>query len=210
MAVVAVGLVVGAAWAAVAGAPVLAAVAAVAAVAQVIAYVATAGGRSLVTIVFTDIARSTELVSELGDLAWQDTFTQHATAVRRQLLGARAAVVKDRGDGFMAAVPIAAGSTARVVDATLRIIDEAAQAGLRVRAGIHVGECGLQRADVRGLAVHVAARVVAVAQPGQLLLTDAARAHIEGAALMVEDLGDHHLAGVRGAVHLHAVAPTPT
>jgi class 3 adenylate cyclase len=205
MAAVAVAFLVVAAWAAVGGMPILAAIAAVVAVAQVVAFVTTAAGRSQVTIVFTDIARSTELLSEIGDRAWQRTFDQHATAARHELVGARAAFVKDLGDGFLAAIPIAAGSPGRAVNAVLRIIEEAAHTGLDVRAGIHTGECGLQRADVRGLAVHIAARVMSVAEPGQLVVTSAVRDHVDDAAASFRDLGERQLTGVRGTVHLYAV-----
>lgn len=210
MAAIAVALVVVAVVAAIAGEPVIATVVAIVAVAQIVAFVTTASGRSVSTIVFTDIARSTELVSEIGDRAWQQLFEHHAAVVRRELLGAHAGFVKDLGDGFLAAVPIAAGTPGHVVEATLRIIEDAAGNGLEVRAGIHVGECGLQRADVRGLAVHVAARVMGAAEPGQLVVTDAVRVQIDEQAVMLRDLGDHQLVGVRHPVHLYAVGAEPS
>jgi len=125
--------------------------------------------RVLSTILFTDIVDSTRRASELGDRVWRTLLDRHDEVVRRQLERFRGREVKTVGDGFVATFD----GPARAVRCAFAISDAVRRLGLEVRAGLHTGEVELRGNDVAGMAVHIGARVAALAQPGEVLVSGA-------------------------------------
>jgi class 3 adenylate cyclase len=158
--------------------------------------------RVLATVLFTDIARSTERAAELGDQRWRSLLEQHDAAVRTQIARHRGREVKSTGDGFLATFD----GPARAIRAARAIKDEVEQIGLDVRAGVHTGECEVIGDDVGGLAVHIAARVMALAEPAEVLVSSTVRDLVVGSGLEFEPRGEHDLRGVPGPWRLWAVA----
>ncbi len=148
--------------------------------------------RVLVTIVFTDIVGSTERARVLGDDAWASLLSRHHEAVRRQLSLYGGEEVDTAGDGFLSLFD----GPARAVRCGLAVREAVHALGLEVRVGVHTGE--VERADdrPRGIAVHVAARVLAEAGPGDVLVTQTTRDLVEGSGLEFEDRGEHELKGI--------------
>jgi class 3 adenylate cyclase len=192
------------------GHPLVGGVAALLALAQMVAIVTTKSGRTTVMLVFTDVSGSTALIERIGDAAWQQVFDAHASFVRREWGRARAAFVKDLGDGFLAAFPLMVTSPAEVLTASVRVVDEGARIGLPVRAGVHVGKCALRRNDIRGLAAHIGARLVDVAAPGQVIATNAVRQLLPADDSWLVPIGVTELRGVSEAIDLYAVERRPS
>ena len=157
--------------------------------------------RQLLTVMFTDIVDSTRRADTLGDKAWSEVLDSHHALVRRQLEVFRGREVKTTGDGFLATFD----SPGRAVHCARAIRDGARSQGLEVRAGIHTGECEVSSGDVAGIAVHVAARVLAEADPGDVLVSSVVRDLSAGSGLMFRDRGIHTLRGVEGDWHLLAL-----
>ncbi len=149
--------------------------------------------RVLATVLFTDIVDSTARLAELGDAPWHDLMERHNLMVRRVIEAHRGREIKTTGDGFL----IVFDGPARAVRAAIEIVDEARELGLHLRAGLHAGECDLVGADVRGLAVHVGARVLALAGADEILVTESVRDLIHDTDLV--DHGSHTLKGVPGS-----------
>jgi class 3 adenylate cyclase len=158
--------------------------------------------RVLATVLFTDICKSTERAAELGDSRWRSLLEQHDRAVRDQLQRHRGRPVKSVGDGFLATFD----GPARAIRAARAIGSEVAELGLDIRAGLHTGECEVMGDDVGGMAVHIAARVMAGAAPGEVLVSSTVKDLVVGSELRFEDRGEHDLKGVPGPWHLWAVA----
>lgn len=158
--------------------------------------------RVLATCLFTDIVGSTRRAAELGDARWSELLSGHHSAVRRQLDRFRGKEIKTIGDGFLATFD----GPARGVACAQAIVREAATAGLEVRAGLHVGEIELQPTDVAGLAVHIAARVSALAAGGQVLVSSTVRDLIAGSGIDFDDAGRHELKGLPGSWNLYSAA----
>jgi class 3 adenylate cyclase len=154
--------------------------------------------RVLSTVLFTDIVSSTVRVSELGDRQWHDLLDRHDVAVRRQLARFRGREVKSMGDGFLATFD----GPARAVECARAIRDAAHQLGLEVRSGIHTGEVELRGDDIGGIAVHIAARVAALAEPATVWVSRTVTDLVVGAGLRFMDHGDHDHKGVPGSWHL--------
>lgn len=157
--------------------------------------------RVLVTVLFTDIVGSTALASDLGDQQWLDLLASHDTAVRRQLERFGGTEVKATGDGFCATF----ASPGQAIRGATAIRDAVAPLGLEVRAGLHTGEIELRGADVGGVAVHIAARVSALAQAGEVLVSGAVPPLVMGSGIEFENRGEHALKGVPGQWRIHAV-----
>ena len=132
--------------------------------------------RVLKTILFTDIVRSTERAAQLGDRRWKELLDEHDAATRRQLERFRGTEVKTTDDGFLAAFD----GPARAVRCAEVIADQARDLGLETRAGVHTGECELRGDDLAGIAVHIGARVAALAGPGEVLVTSTVRDLVAG------------------------------
>jgi class 3 adenylate cyclase len=158
--------------------------------------------RILATVLFTDICKSTERAAELGDARWRSLLEQHDNAVRDQLTRHRGRPIKSVGDGFLATFD----GPARAIRAARAIGDEVRDLGLDIRAGLHTGECEVIGDDVGGLAVHIAARVMSGAGPGEVLVSNTVKDLVVGSGLRFEDRGEHELRGVPGAWRLWAAA----
>jgi class 3 adenylate cyclase len=148
--------------------------------------------RVLATVLFTDIADSTRTASALGDRAWLDLLEQHYQLVRRALERWRGREVKAIGDGFLATFD----GPGRGIRCAQEIIEDARSLGIRVRAGLHTGECEVIGTDVVGMAVNIAARVSALAAPDEVLISRTVRDLVAGSGIEFEARGRHLLKGV--------------
>jgi class 3 adenylate cyclase len=157
--------------------------------------------RVLATLLFTDIVGSTARASELGDARWRDLLQQHHELVRHQLVRFRGRELDTAGDGFFATFD----GPARAVRCACAITDRVRELGLEIRAGLHTGECELIDNKVGGLAVHVGARVVAAAGPGEVLVSSTVKDLVAGSGLEFEQRGMHELKGIPGEWSLFAV-----
>jgi class 3 adenylate cyclase len=157
--------------------------------------------RVLATVLFTDIVGSTERLSKLGDAGWRARLEDHNRVVRAGLRHWRGREIKTSGDGFLATFD----GPARAVSCAAEIVDGVASLGLSVRAGIHTGECELREDDVAGIAVHIAARVMHEAGPGEVLASSTVKDLVVGSGLRFADRGLYSLRGVQDDWHLFAV-----
>jgi uncharacterized protein (TIGR00369 family) len=157
--------------------------------------------RVLATVLFTDIVESTSQVRELGDERWRQLAANHDALVRRQLQIHKGREVKTTGDGFLATFE----SPGLAVQCARAIRDGIRRLGLDVRAGIHTGECEAIDGDVRGIAVHLAARVQAAAEPGEILVSSTVCDLVSGSGIRFVDRGLHELKGIEGKRQLFAV-----
>lgn len=148
--------------------------------------------RVLATVMFTDIVDSTRRAEAMGDLRWRDLLSAHDEMVRRELAIQRGREIKTTGDGFHAIFD----GPARAIRCAQAIQDAVKELGLDVRIGIHTGECELVGDGVEGVAVHIAARVAAVAKAGQILVSQTVKDLIAGAGVQLEDRGSHSLKGI--------------
>jgi class 3 adenylate cyclase/pimeloyl-ACP methyl ester carboxylesterase len=160
--------------------------------------------RILTTILFTDIVRSTERLAVLGDQQWRSVLDAHDRAVRERLRRFRGREVKTTGDGFCACFD----GPARAIQCARAIIEVAERLGLEVRAGLHTGECEVRGGELSGLAVHVAARVGALASAGELLVTSTVEDLVAGSGIHFTDRGRQSLRGIPEERHLFAVSRT--
>jgi class 3 adenylate cyclase len=156
--------------------------------------------RVLATVLFTDIVSSTERVARVGDRRWQELLGRHDELVRGQLERHRGREIKHTGDGIFATFD----GPARAVRCGLGICREVAKLGLEIRAGVHTGECELSGDDVRGIAVHIGARVGALAAPGEVLVSRTVTELTVGSGIGFAHRGTHELKGVPGTWNLFA------
>ena len=159
--------------------------------------------RRLATVVFTDIVGSTDRLRELGDAGWRDTLTAHNAKLREHLNAFRGTEVKTTGDGILAVFD----SPTRAVRAALAMTAASDAMGLPIRAAVHTGEIEAVGDDVRGTAVHVAARVLALAEGGEVLMTSTTADLLEGSNLRIEPAGTHELKGLAGARAIFRASP---
>jgi len=150
--------------------------------------------RVLTTVLFTDIVGSTRQLSELGDHGWRAQLDRHDAMVRVQLERFRGREIDTAGDGFFARFD----GPARAVHCAHAIIEGARTLGIDVRAGVHVGECEIRGDGLAGIAVHVGARVSALAGAGEVLTTTTVRDLVAGSGIEFVDRGQHSLKGVPG------------
>jgi class 3 adenylate cyclase/pimeloyl-ACP methyl ester carboxylesterase len=156
--------------------------------------------RVLTTVLFTDIVDSTAKAVELGDRAWSELLTQHHTVVRRQLARFRGVEIDTAGDGFFATFD----GPARAIRCAEAIIDAGHGLGIELRAGLHTGECETIDGKVGGVAVHLGARVAALAEPGQVLVSSTVKDLVAGSGLRFADRGVRELKGIPGEWRLYA------
>ena len=161
--------------------------------------------RELATVLFTDIVGSTKLAAELGDARWLELRAVHDYLVRQNLATFRGREVKTTGDGFLATFD----GPARAVYCAVRIRDAAHSLGSEIRAGLHTGEVQMQDGDIGGVAVHLAARVMSEAKPGEVLVSGTLNELVVGSGITFEDLGAHALKGVPGEWRLFRVEELP-
>jgi class 3 adenylate cyclase len=157
--------------------------------------------RVLATVLFTDIVRSTEMAAALGDERWRDLLARHHAAVRTELARFRGREIDNAGDGFLASFD----GPARAVRCASAIISALRDLGIEVRAGVHTGECEVMEGKLTGLAVHIGARVAALAVPGAVLVSSTVRDLVAGSGLAFVDRGLHALKGIDGEWRLFAV-----
>jgi class 3 adenylate cyclase len=156
--------------------------------------------RVLATVLFSDIVRSTERAATLGDRRWRQLLGQYQRLTERELARFRGRLVKWTGDGVLATFD----GPARAVRCALAIRTGARAVGLEVRAGVHTGECEVMADDIAGIAVHLAARVVATAQPGEVITSGTVTDLVVGSGLEFELRGTRVLTGVPGEWRLYA------
>jgi class 3 adenylate cyclase len=156
--------------------------------------------RVLATVMFTDIVGSTERAAELGDEQWRELLTTHQAAVRRELNRFRGHEVKTLGDGFLATFD----GPARAIRCGQAMAAAARSLGLQVRVGVHTGEVELIGEDVGGIAVHIAARVGALAASGEVLASSTVKDLVAGSGIQFVDRGARQLKGVADAWRLFA------
>ena len=148
--------------------------------------------RVLVTVLFTDVVDSTRRAAELGDRAWRELLERHQAIVRSELERWRGREIDTAGDGFLAAFD----GPARAIRCA-QAVERASEAlGLPVRAGVHTGECEQVNGDLRGIAVHIGARIASLAGAGEVLASGTVKDLVAGSGLDFESLGTRELKGV--------------
>jgi class 3 adenylate cyclase len=153
-----------------------------------------AGDRVLMTLLFTDIVASTEAAVRLGDRAWKQLLALHEESVRGLLELHRGREAGTTGDGFVATF----GSPAQAILCALAIAAASRDLGVEVRAGVHTGEVEMAGPELRGLAVHLAARIMGAAGAGEVFVSATARELASGAGIEFEDRGSHAFKGITG------------
>jgi class 3 adenylate cyclase len=156
--------------------------------------------RVLSTVAFTDIVDSTKTASELGDTRWRDVLTRHGQAVASAVERHGGRQVKSTGDGFL----LTFDGPARGIRCAQAIVDSAASLGIKVRAGLHTGECELIGDDVGGIAVHIAARVSDLAAGDEVLVSRTVRDLVAGSGIEFEARGTETLKGVPDTWEIYA------
>jgi class 3 adenylate cyclase len=158
--------------------------------------------RMLATVMFTDIVGSTEHAAEVGDRRWRELLQAHEQTSRREVARQRGRLVKTLGDGVLATFdgPARAVRCAQAIQKAVRTL------GLEVRAGVHTGEVERMGDDVGGLAVHLGARVGALARGGEVLASQTVKDLVVGSGIEWEERGEHTLKGVPGEWRIYAVS----
>jgi class 3 adenylate cyclase len=159
----------------------------------------------LSTVLFTDIVGSTERAAQVGDDAWATTLAAHDSLVERHVVAARGTVVKFTGDGALATFD----GPARAIDCATAIRDAVEDLGVQIRAGLHTGEIEMADCDIHGIAVHVAARIMGLAGPGEVLVSGVMPPLVLGSRIAFEDRGSHELKGVPDSWPVYAVCDSP-
>lgn len=166
---------------------------------------APAEDRILATVLFTDIVDSTRLAAQLGDQRWLDLRAAHDGLVRTHLQRYRGKDVATTGDGFLAIFD----GPARAVRCALEIAAAVRSLGIEIRAGLHTGEVETQDGQIAGIAVHIAARVMALADKGRVLVSSTVKDLVVGSAIGFADRGPHTLKGIPGQWRLFEVTGLP-
>ena len=157
--------------------------------------------RLLATVLFTDIVGSTERASELGDRRWSELLDLHDRLVTQHVVDAGGRVVKRTGDGMLARFE----QPGDAISAAVKLRAALAERGIHIRAGLHTGEIEVREDDVVGIAVHLASRIEAEADPDEVLVSRTVRDLVTGASFVFEDRGVHSLKGIDGDWRLFAV-----
>jgi class 3 adenylate cyclase len=149
---------------------------------------------------FTDIVDSTATASRLGDRRWEHLLAEHDEIVRGALARFRGREVETTGDGFLATFD----GPARAIRAAAAAHTELAELGVRIRVGLHTGECEIVGDHLRGIAVHIAARVMARSDGGEILCSRTVKDLVAGSGFRFADRGSHRLKGVDDEWQLYA------
>jgi pimeloyl-ACP methyl ester carboxylesterase len=157
--------------------------------------------RVLATVLFTDIVGSTRLAAELGDRRWTDLLSEHHRRVTAELERHRGQVARVEGDGTLSTFD----GPARAVGCATAIRDAVSPLGLEIRAGVHTGEVELAETGPEGIAVHIGARIAALAGAGEVLVSSTVKDLVVGSGIEFADRGSHSLKGVPGEWHVHCV-----
>jgi class 3 adenylate cyclase len=156
----------------------------------------------LATLLFTDLVGSTALASELGDRRWRELLDAHHATVRREVDRYRGTVIDNAGDGFLCRFD----EPARAISCAREIRGSTPTLGLGLRAGVHTGECEISNSKPVGLAVVIGARIAALAETGEILVSQTVKDLVAGSDLTFADRGGHRLKGVPGHWKLHALS----
>jgi class 3 adenylate cyclase len=158
--------------------------------------------RVLATVLYTDIVGSTEFMAQVGDRRWKGLLADHDALVAAEVERFRGQKVKSTGDGVLATFD----GPGRAIRCACAIRDAVRSFGIDVRAGLHAGEIELRGDDVAGMAVHIGARVSALAGSGEVFVSSTVKDLVAGSGIDFEDRGEHELKGVPGAWKIYAVA----
>jgi class 3 adenylate cyclase len=158
--------------------------------------------RVLTTVLFTDIVASTETAASLGDQSWHALLDRHDRAMREQIRRFRGREINTTGDGFV----VSFDGPARAIRCAQAMLDSGAKLGIKLRAGLHTGECEVRGNDLAGLAVHIAARIAALAAPDEVLFSGTVRDLVAVSSVASTERGDYDLKGVPGKTTVFAVA----
>jgi class 3 adenylate cyclase len=159
------------------------------------------GERTLATVLFTDIVGSTERAGQVGDRRWAELLDTHDRLARELVAQLDGRLVKSTGDGILALFD----RPGRGIRCATGLRDRLKGSGVEIRAGVHTGEVQLRGDDVGGIAVHFAARVMAAAAPGEVLVSGTVHDLVAGSDYVLEDRGAHALKGIGGEWRLFAV-----
>jgi pimeloyl-ACP methyl ester carboxylesterase len=158
--------------------------------------------RVLATVLFTDIVDSTVTATKLGDQRWRELLERHQRTVDEQLKRFNGRLIKSTGDGILATFD----GPARGIRCAQQIVRSCDEIGIRIRAGLHTGECEVMGDDIGGIAVHIAARVSARAGDREVLVSRTVKDLVTGSGIEFEDRGSHELKGIPDTWQLLAVA----
>jgi class 3 adenylate cyclase len=152
-------------------------------------------------VLFTDIVGSTERLADVGDAEWRSILARHDERARLEIERHRGRYVDSTGDGHFATFdgPARAVRCAQAIGASVRDL------GIQIRAGVHTGEVELDGGAVRGIAVHIGARVAALAGPSEVVVSQTVKDLVAGSGLTFEDAGEHELKGVPDRWHIYRV-----
>jgi class 3 adenylate cyclase len=157
--------------------------------------------RALASVLFTDIVESTKRAAHLGDSAWREVLERHDALVERVVGAHDGRIVKHIGDGALSAFD----GPAKAIRCAEALRGAVAELNIELRAGIHTGECEVLGADLGGLAVHIGARVGALARPNEILVSSTVKELVVGSGMQFLDRGEHELKGVPGAWHIYSL-----
>lgn len=163
--------------------------------------ISTKQGRRLVTVLFTDIVNSTQMVIKLGDKRWRKILGRHHKLVRKELFKFHGQEVDTAGDGFFAIFE----KPANAIQCASAICEKIGELGIDIRAGLHLGECEIMEDGVRGITVHIGARVASKAQAGEIVASSTLKEAVAGSDIQFEARGSHELKGIPGDWNLFAV-----
>ena len=162
--------------------------------------------RRLATVLFTDIANSTSLAASMGDKRWAELLEQHNLLLTDEFGEHRGQIVKNTGDGFL----VIFESPAHAIECGQAAAAEVHDLGIELRIGIHTGEIEVMgNQDIGGIAVHIAARVMAAANPGEVFVSSTVRELVVGSGIVFQGRGLHQLKGVPGDWQLFAATDVP-
>jgi class 3 adenylate cyclase len=157
--------------------------------------------RVLATVLFTDMVGSTDRMGDIGDRRWRELLTTHDALVRAEIERSRGRVVKSTGDGVLATFD----GPGRAIRCALAMRDSVRPLGIDLRAGLHTGEIEVLGDGVAGMAVHIGARVSALAGTGEVLVSSTVKDLVAGSGIEFVDRGEHELKGVPGSWRLYTV-----
>jgi class 3 adenylate cyclase len=163
------------------------------------------GERIVATLLLTDIVDSTAMAERVGDGAWRELLAQHNERIRFQLDRFRGREVATTGDGFLARFD----GAARAIQCAAAMGDGVADLGLQIRAGVHTGEVEMIAGNLRGLAVHATARIMALAGPSEVLVSSTTHDLVAGSGLTFAFRGDFELKGLSGSRGVYALVAAP-
>jgi class 3 adenylate cyclase len=155
----------------------------------------------LATVLFTDLVGSTERAAHVGDRSWRELLERHNAVIRRELERFRGIEIDTAGDGFFASFD----GPARAIGCARAIVEHIHSIGLELRAGIHTGECERIDGKLGGIAVPIGARIMSLADAGEVLVSSTVKDLVAGSELEFDDRGAHELKGVPGEWRLYAV-----